>query len=189
MKLKFILLFILLPLIGCVSGVIIGVFLCRNNIPLWKQYSIKSPPAGTNDILYIDIQSTLEDPTLDIIYVNSESGKVYSNILFQDNWRMDATVPYDGAEFSLCATEWLDHPPVKKDILDSAGGRFERPLSTILRCYVLFKDGSLQVWTRSTDVLSWLIITVTSGLIGLAAGVIISIFIRRSVRKATEKIK
>ena len=185
--LSFVLISIVISLLGALLGSGVGLFIYGYYIPQWKHYEIVSLP-GANDILQIDIQSTLDDPTNDILYVVSENGTVYSNTLFQDNWNWVEAIPENNFEFPLCATEWNDHPPVKNGLLDSAGVRFERPLSTILRCYVLFTDGSLQIWTRSTDFGSLMAMEITSGLIGLVIGILISIFIWRKMRDVASKI-
>jgi hypothetical protein len=178
---------IAVSLLGALIGGAVGLFLYGYYIPQWKHYEIVSLP-GANDILQIDIQSTLDDSTDDTLYVVSENEKVYSNTLFQDNWKLVDSIPENNFEFPLCATEWNDHPPVKTGLVDSAGVRFERPLSTILRCYVLFTDGSLQVWTRSTDLGGLIAMEITSGLIGLVIGIIVSISIWRKMRNTASRI-
>ncbi len=177
-KLPAIFISIVLSLIGASLGAGLGLFLYSSFIPSWKHYEI-SPLADAKDILQIDVQSTLDDPAKDVLYVGVESGKIYSNILFQEDWLPVQSVPENNYEFPSCATEWKDHPPVTNGIADSLGVRFERPVSTIVRCYVLLDNGSLQVWTRSTDVFSLMTMVMKTGLLGLIVGFIISIFVWR----------
>ena len=179
---------IVVSLFGAGLGAVSGAFLYAYYIPPWKHYEISSFQ-GAKDILQIDIQSSLEDPTEDTLYVVSENGKVFSNTLFRDSWNPVESLPENNYEFPLCATAWQEHPPIQKGLVDSAGVRFERPLSTILRCYVLFKDGRLQVWTRSTNVFSLMNFVSASAILGLFAGIIASVFVRRRLRKPTSIIK
>jgi hypothetical protein len=82
-----------------------------------------------------------------------------------------------------CVTDWDDHPPIDEAILDSAGVRGERPLSTILRCYVLFDNGSLQVWTHKSDAMSLImnelgkvLLVIAGSILGLIGGILIARF-------------
>jgi hypothetical protein len=172
---------IILSLLSAFLGAGAGLFLYGNLIPPWKHYQISSLP-GATDILQIDIHASLTDPAEDVLYVTAEHKQLFSNTLFQKDWHLVESVPENDYEFPLCATEWKDHPPVSAGIIDSAGVRFERPLSTIVRCYVLFKDGSLQVWTRSTDVFSLMTIVSVGGLLGFILGMTIGVSVWRKLR-------
>jgi hypothetical protein len=139
-----------------------------------------------NEIIALEIHHTLVDPTTDVIWISAEDGGNYSNVLFQENRSQVGAVPKQDFEYPACATEWNDLPPVRR-VISSAGVRFERPLSTILRCYVLYEDGRLQVWTRKTDVYTFLRIMFLSGIGGLVIGISASIFLIR--RAANTPIK
>lgn len=178
----FIIISIILSLFSAFLGTWFGLSIYRILIPPWKHYEI-SALQGAKDIYYVDIQSTLDDPTKDTLYVASEKGKVYSYSLSQKVWHVAEIIPKQDHKFPPCATDWKDNPPVKNVVIDSAGVRFERPLSTILRCYVLFDDGSSQVWTQSTDVFNLMLTVVISGLLGLVVGIIVINFIQRKASK------
>jgi hypothetical protein len=181
-------------------GLVVGILLFGNYSPPWQHYSIQSAPAEIVDIVHIDIQSTLDDPTGDILYVASKEGIVYSNSLYQDKWLVIDPVPNwddDPTNLTECATEWADHPlaaPPSVDgvVVDSAGVRFERPLSSIWRCYVLLDDGRLQVWVHSSNVFdllaNWrskIICTAIGGMLGIITGV----FIVRFRKQKAEKVE
>ncbi len=126
--------------------------------PPWKRYAIQAAPKETVKIAHVEINSTLFDPAGDIVFVADKEGDVFSNTVFQSEWSVVDPVPtWDNNHISNCTAEKLgpteshmwDTPPVEKDVIDSAGIIFERPVSTIVRCYVLLDDGSLEVWVHS----------------------------------------
>ena len=167
-------------LLGLVAGTAVGFAIFDNIFPPWAYQDLAVPPVAANEIIDIEIHNTLVDPTTDVIWILTENGAIYSNILFQESWGEVGAVPKQDFEYPSCATEWNDHPPVRR-VISSAGVRFERPLSTILRCYVLFEDGRLQVWTRYTDAYTFLTIIFSSGFIGLVIGILASILLLRRV--------
>jgi multisubunit Na+/H+ antiporter MnhB subunit len=179
---------IILSLLGIILGTIAGFLLYDRLIPRWTYYDI-TPPLGAKDIVQVEIIRTLTDPTDDVLYIYTDGGQLFSNILFQKEWYPVEVAPKNDYEFPKCATEWKDHPPTKSEIIDSIGVRFERPISTILRCYVLYKNGTLQVWTRSTDVYSWMITIVAGGLLGFIIGITTGVTIVRSAKNYEYKHK
>lgn len=159
--------------------------------PPWVRFQIPPPPIEMTAIAHVDIKSTLEDPTGDILFAGTSDNRIYSNVLFEDNWSQVTPIPdWENGYAQKCATEWVeyptswkDRPPIKGEILDSWGVSFERPLSTILRCYVLLENGDLQVWVHSANVFDLMIILSAKLLftgIGGIAGLIISLLILKS---------
>jgi hypothetical protein len=128
----------------------------------WIHIPIKKPPVSAEDLRLL-VGSTTENPTGDTLLVVTSDGETLSFTLFEHDWKAsDLSNQYivDDA----CAPVWLkpadasdaelwNPPPVKGDIFDSVGVRFERPLSMIARCYVIMEDGRIEMWTRSADFL------------------------------------
>ena len=164
--------------------------------PYWENVSLATPPINITKIEHIEIISTLPDPIGDIVYVSNKDGIVYSNTLFQSSWSAVAPVPvWDNDYASDCATEkdnpsdshmW-DNPPIENGVIDSASFRFERPVSTIVRCYVLLDNGNLEVWTHSgnaMDLMAHNFIKLMYGVFGALIGAIIGIVILRARNRA-----
>jgi len=173
---------IILSLLGTFLGASAGLLLCSRFFPPWRHYNV-TPSPGATDIVQVEIKYALTDPTEDVLYVSAEGAQLFSNTLFQKDWYSVEAAPKNDYEFPKCATDWKDHPPIKSGVIDSAGVRFERPLSTILRCYVLYKNGTMQVWTRVTDVFSWMTAIAVGGLLGLITGITIGVSFVRNARK------
>lgn len=105
--------------------------------------------------------------------------------LADGHWKLlsDGKIPLEEDEPVACATEWEEPPPLGQEALDSVGVRFERPISAIERCYVLLDNGSLQVWTRATDVFTLMrIIGISTGT-GIAIGIAIGILVARATTR------
>jgi hypothetical protein len=146
-------------------GFLVGNSMVGEYNPPWTHYPIQAPSKGIVDIAHVEITSTLPDPTGDTIFVKAKDGEVYSNTLFQSEWSIVDSVPtWDKESPYDCTGEWLapsashmwDRPPVEKGVVDSYGALFERPVSTIVRCYVLLDDGSLEVWVHSGNAMDLL---------------------------------
>ncbi|MBA4383368.1 MAG: hypothetical protein C0410_01395 [Anaerolinea sp.] len=69
----------------------------------------------------VTINSTLEDPIGDVIYLSTNKGEVYSNTLFKKEWNDEKTTPDTDFDLSACATEWDDHPLLLKKWLIAPG--------------------------------------------------------------------
>ncbi len=186
---------LIIGLMGLAVGglaLLIANMLIGNYDPPWVHYTLPTTPQSAVSILHVAIRSSLEDPTGDIIYIATKDGTVYGNSLFQQSWLSVAPSPdWNNTGISKCATVWDDHPPVGGGVIDSAGVRFERPISTILRCYVLMDDGSIQVWVHSANgmdlfknISSKMGVGAFGGILGIAAGVLIIILRRRKPAEA-----
>ena len=124
----------------------------------WIVYELNSGPNGLAKIEFVDINSTLNDPTGDVVYVSDENGIIYSNEIFNNTWSPIEAGSNWETEYAKDCTQRLapyntpiwDKPPVEQDVIDSFGVIFERPFSIIIRCYILFDDGNLEVWIHST---------------------------------------
>lgn len=169
---------IILAVFGALLGMGLGFSLYAGLIPPWTSHEIRPLP-GAKDILQVDIQSTRNNPAKDILYVAAENGQIFANTLFEAQWQPVEAAPQPEGQHAACTDGRRDGPPVKSGIVRSAGFRFERPLSTILRCYVLLDDGRLQVWTRSTDVFGLLTTIIMGGALGLVAGSVLNAFVWR----------
>lgn len=178
----------------------IGVFAAYRtfmvyDIP-WGHRELPVPPRETTSIFRLDTQSYGNDPTGDTIYVTTRDGTVYSYTLFEDKWVPGEPAPgWDDSSWCVApgppsdASVWQpDPPPVEKKVLDSAGGLWGHGRVTNIRCYVLYRDGSLEVWTRQQNALTmttfvdWAALFGTCGaLVGALIGGCILI-IRRSLK-------
>jgi hypothetical protein len=179
-----------------VFGLVLSYFLfldTQYEIP-WGRYHLPDAPKEAINIVFVEIVSTLEDPSGDIIYISTEDSSVYSNTLYENSWLLVESVSnWDSDHISDCAPVWpgaptdaqiWEAPPVKNNIIDSAGVRFERPLSIIVRCYVLSDDGSLEVWVREDNagkagVYSFAFFAPRFAILGIMVGVIIGVLIIR----------
>jgi hypothetical protein len=142
-------LIILSAVIGCCAG----SFVVGSYDPPWTRLSIHPSPAIPVSIAHVDINSTQDDPGGDVLFIEAVDGRVYSLRLFEDQWELVDQVPEPGNVIHTenCATDWPNHPLVEERIIDSVGFRIDHALATILRCYVLMDDHSLQVWVHSSD--------------------------------------
>jgi hypothetical protein len=177
-------------------GLLVGNSAVGEYNPPWTHYPIPAPSKEIVDIAHVEIMSTLPDPTGDTIFVKAKDGEVYSNTLFQNEWSIVDPIPtWDTESLYDCTGEWLvpsdshmwDAPPVDKGVVDSYGALFERPVSTIVRCYVLSDDGSLEVWVHSgnaMDLLAGVFMKIVYGTIGAIIGIVIGVIIIRFRRKA-----
>lgn len=185
----------LASLIG-VLGFSIGNSMIGKYNPSWTHYPIESAPKEVIDIVYIDIRSTVDDPTGDILYAATKNGEIYSNTVFQNDWLLVDPVPvWDNNYTTECATEWpgpsdahmWDTPPIEKGAIDSVGVRFERPVSIIARCYVLSDDGSLEVWIHSGNAMELMageFLKMMFAIFGVILGIIIGVIIIRPRKRA-----
>jgi hypothetical protein len=101
--------------------------------------------------------------------------------LIDDQW---ATVPAEltplrRIDKPLCA-EWRGQIGTP-DVLGSSGYRFERPISTMVKCHVLLTDGTLQVWSRATDAYTLLLFLVFTTGLGASVGVFTSLRLARRI--------
>lgn len=177
-------------------GFLVGNFVIGEYNPPWKHYELESAPPNLVNIEFIEIKSTLFDPTGDIVYVSDKDGIVYSNTTFQTEWLVVEPIPtWENNYLIDCISERLgpnkahiwDNPPVKRTVIDSAGVIYDRPLSTIVRCYVLLDDGSIEVWVHSDDFLRYLAFDFFKKvfpLFGSILGVIIYVIVKRNRKKA-----
>ncbi len=158
----------------------------------WNTYQLKNPPKDTVGIVHVEDQSTLIDPTGDTIYVITKDYSIYSNTLFEKEWKLAQANPSWEEDYaSSCAPAWpgaqsdaeiWNAPPVEKKVVDSRGVRFEHALAIAVRCYVLSEDGSLEVWTREDSAIS-IIAFLQCGsvyvLVGVLLGIIIGVVVIR----------
>ncbi len=127
----------------------------------WTRYVLPVPPVEAVNISRVAFHAYLGDPTGDTIYIQTRDNAFYFNMLYEDKWQ-----PVDHPGYSQdfpgeeCAPDWpgaessapiWKAPPVEKKVRDSAGFRYEPALAFFVRCYVLYDDGTLEVWSRYAD--------------------------------------
>jgi hypothetical protein len=183
---------------GCGAGFLVGNLVIGEYNPPWEHYQLETSPNDLVKIEFVEIKSDLFDPTGDIVYASDRDDKIYSNIVFQDKWStVDPVSTWENDRPADCTSERLgpteshlwDNPPVEKGIIDSAGVIFERPVSTIVRCYVLLEDGNLEVWVHSgnaMDLMAGKVLKLVFASFGLILGVIISVIVLRYGKKSGE---
>jgi len=84
---------LVITLFGGAIGVAVGLLLFSNFIPFWKHYNLPATPEKVMSILYVDVQTTLDDPTSDIVYVKADSGQVYFISVGQRDWQTLPSLP------------------------------------------------------------------------------------------------
>ncbi len=182
-------------LMGCI-GVAVPVRLFTGYEIPWQRYALPSSPRGTTEISGVTFHSYLDQPAGDTVYVRTAEGAVYSNTLFEETWKTAGASDGEAANHaSQCSPVWSetpsdapiwDAPPVEEQVLDSAGVRFEHSMAIAVRCYVLFEDGSIQLWTRYDDFRSSSALLIGApllGAFGAVAGLIIGVLIVRAMRR------
>jgi hypothetical protein len=92
-------------------------------------------------------------------------GEAYQ--LLNEQWEFIPNQDFKGFSPSACAAEWY-LPAI--GVKDSAGRSFGHALADEYVCYVLFNDGRLQVWTRTLDAFSLMLVLVIGALVGLFVG-------------------
>jgi hypothetical protein len=166
----------------------------------WNHFMLPTPPEGSMSIAHVAFYHTFDDPVNDIISIQTEDGTIYSNTLFEKEWSLvEGTPNFDEEYTSDCAPTWAGAksdaqiwapPPTGNDVRDSAGARFEHASAIAVRCYVLYKDGTLEAWTRadsaqSAGIYTFLIFTPVFGIAGAIIGVLIGVFINRYRERKT----
>ena len=198
-----ILLLVALPVFLCVVGLGVAYFaFMRYDIP-WRRLALPNPPRRPASILHVELNSTRDDPTGDVIYIKTDNGAVYAHRVPTDPWRwVDPATTWDTDHTSDCAPDWpseysgsdiWEPPPVQKKVVDSAGIRFEHSLAIDVRCYVLFEDGSLEVWAREDNFAMGLmpfiacapVLAACGAALGLMIGGLV-FYIRKKKRKAAQ---
>jgi hypothetical protein len=182
-------------LMGCLAFILTGYLLVfADNIP-WNHYALPVPPTGTTSIVHIEFRDSLDDPSGDTVYVATQDDTLYSNTLFEDKWLpAQKASNWQTDSLSNCAPDWpgapsnahiWEPPPVQKQVIDSAGVRFEHPLAIDVRCYVLSEDG-LEVWAREDNATAMMAFIEfygpASAVLGSLIGIVIGIVIVRKIR-------
>ncbi len=193
-----------LPLLLCCGGIVVAwqwAVVGTSDRP-WVRYVLPIPPVEAVNISHVEAHSSLDNLTGDIIYIQGRDNAFYFNTLYEGKWhpvnQAGFTQEFTGEE---CAPEWpgaesnapiWKAPPVQKAVRDSAGFRFEHPMSIFVRCYVLYEDGSLEAWSRSDDATGLYLffrfygpaLGICGGLLGSGLGAVI-VRIRHRRRKNT----
>lgn len=199
----------------------VGIFFYDFFLPPWKTLEIQSTHTDGVDILFVDYHSTEDDPTDDILYIQTQSGNIYSvfhnewlpipslpsgnviseikkrdgyadspivvittqNKVFQlinNKWEMleDHKEPFWGREPKQCS-DWRKRLSFRK-IIDSSGVSFAHALADSTKCYVLFDNGDLEVWTRTQDAFTLMGTLGVSALTGIIAVGTIGFRMKRS---------
>jgi uncharacterized protein YneF (UPF0154 family) len=152
----------------------------------WIHIPIKKAPAGVEDLRLL-VGSSTDNPIGDTLLVATSDGGTFSFTLFEQDWKESSSINLNVVDDS-CTPVWQkpeeasnsnadiwNPPPVKGKVIDSVGVRFERPLSLIVRCYVLLEDGRIDIWTRSDDVFR-LMFSLAIKMSMIIAGIFIGVF-------------
>ena len=82
---------------GGILGLVLGIIFYKNFLPPWKTIKIISAHTDGINILFVDYHSTEDDPTDDVVYINTQSGDIYS--VFHNEWSSIPLLP-DGKTIS-----------------------------------------------------------------------------------------
>ena len=176
-----------IPLLSALLGTFLGLGLLavyHITEPI-EHYDI-SPLEGGKRILYVEAHFS-DKPDGDVLYVISENGTVFTNTLFQDEWKITTFTPELTQKTPPCQNEYLEHLP-KKTIADSIGVFRGGDYGSVWQCYILYSDGTMQVWINSFSVFDLLTAYLSGGLgfvIGVVFGIFASIFIWRKHKTTT----
>jgi hypothetical protein len=167
---------LLIPLLGALLGAFLGISIVYYYTSvLWKHYEI-SPFQGAKSILHVDAHFS---PTDDVLYIVSENGTVFYNTLFQNEWQVAPPIPKQEYNLPSCPPEW--DIPIKNNVIDSVGINIsDIDTTSVSRCYALFNDGSIEVWTRTQSTF-YAILAYAGGGLGLIIGSIIGVIISASL--------
>jgi hypothetical protein len=144
-------------LMGCVGLAIAARILAAPDTS-WKHQLLPIAPSQATRKIHVKGVG-IRDPTGDTIYITTKGGEIYSNTLFDDKWvQGEPAIPWKPVWVRHCVPTWdswipgvddmLEPPPVERKVLDSAGVTFGHAMVDDVRCYVLYDDGSIEVWGR-----------------------------------------
>ena len=130
---------------------------------------------GENAILEIKRRDGYADSPIVAI---TPDNKVFQ--LIDNKWEAleDPKEPFWGVEPKQCSN-WRKRLSFRK-IIDSSGVSFAHALADSEKCYVLFDDGDLEVWTRTQDAFTLMGTLGISVLIGIVAVNTISLRMKQS---------
>jgi hypothetical protein len=178
----------ILACLGGIVGFTFGNMLFSFFIPPWSRFPIKSPPEKASRIISLEIKSDRSNPENDSIFIVTDAGKLLSYKLFLEDWQEIKIGPTPEAWIVKCARPWPNRPLVLMKVVSSLGVAFDHALLRAEKCYVLFENGSLEVWTRETDVFIAIYVvgigTIIGFIVGLWGG---NRFIKRKNNKHLEK--
>jgi hypothetical protein len=97
----------------------------------------------------------------------ADQGEFYQFINGQWEVLTDYTGPYGGTHPATCVDNW--YLPAF-GVADSAGTVFSHATESNSICYILFRDGRLQRWTRATDAFGLFGSLAIGALIGMVVG-------------------
>lgn len=209
---------------GSILGLVAGMFFYEFFLPPWKTSAIHSTHTDAIDILFVDYQSTSDNPLNDILYIKTQSGDIYSvlhnewsvipplpsgntvsevlrrdgynnspivaitaqNKVFQlinNKWEIleNQKEPFWGMKPRQCAS-WRKRLSFKK-VIDSTGVSFAHALADSTKCYLLFANGDLEVWTRTQDAFSLIGTLGISALFGIGVMGTVGLKVKRSRNK------
>ena len=161
-------------LLGGVAGLLVGAFLFTYFIPFWSHTEIDIEGHMFSEITVVEFfLSTNFDPSKDNVILKTEDGEYYS--YNQYKWQQTELSDIDLTKFhhNSC-NEWAGPPPASylKRTEDMAGVDYEHPLAHVSRCYILFPNGSLELWTRDINVGHLFYVRVSTLVLGVLAGAI-----------------
>jgi hypothetical protein len=146
-------------------------------------------PALPNGEIINKIGFNVDDSNRSIVATTKEN-KFYQ--LNDTKWELinDYEEFHWSNEFDQCAIteEWRHTPPVEAGVIDSTGVVFEHTISGFFKCFVLYEDGHLEIWSHKASSLEGMGIAQTNCMIGVISGSILSlvIWLYRKFRYAKE---
>jgi hypothetical protein len=88
------------------------------------------------------------------LFVLSDQGDIF--MFKESEWHTGSDVHHHRIDYQPC-DKWQSRPPVFRQIADTYGTEFARPISLTSRCYVLLADGTLHLWLRHINLFQMLL--------------------------------
>lgn len=183
-------------LLGGIIGILVGAFLFTYLIPFWYHTEIDVEDHSFSEIAFVEFFYTSnyelfqDDVNQDNVILRTEDGKYFS--YHWNKWQQAELSQVNLSDYPYnyrACDEWASPPPATylRRTKDSFGFDFAHAIANSARCYILFPDGSLELWTRDYDAFSLFFIGTSSLFFGmLVGGILGKKLANRKVRAALE---
>ncbi len=171
-------------LLGSVAGLLVGDFLFTYFIPSWSHTEIDTENHNFREITLVEyFYLENHDLSQDNVILKTEDGAFFS--YHHHKWQQTELPDVDLTKFPHTyppCNEWASPPPASylRRTKDTAGVDFAHALANSSRCYILFEDGNLELWTRDYGVFDLIYIGFWSLFLGMLIG---GIFGKRRANK------
>ncbi len=154
--------------VACLAAVV-TFYALGYPMPPWDRHLLPAAPGEITHILHVEFrphgpgphdipEPSHADPVGDTIFISTTDRTVYSYTPFDNEWKRVASPgAWEETPATRCAPAWdspepdariLEPIPLEKAVRASSGIRVGHTMVDAVRCYVLYEDGSLEVWGR-----------------------------------------